>query len=177
MPVPIGWVYSPIFSLASSTIACTSTGELTVNVFRLQLEGNMPPSQYAFRLLCRVCSGLPLRGVDTVRDRHVDVYFFVGGSGSSVKLAGLMHGRLTHLSVSRKDIMMDWSLLQKGSKYPLLRNELIYGDRVYVSFSITSCFARDCNIGIFGGWLCQVYYFAMVSDPHHCLRDTCHSSG
>jgi len=29
---------------------------------------------------------------------------------------------------------MDWSLLQKGSKWPLLRNELFYGDRVYVYY-------------------------------------------
>ncbi|KAG9009095.1 hypothetical protein FRB94_012491 [Tulasnella sp. JGI-2019a] len=32
------------------------------------------------------------------------------------------------------DLSMDWSLLQKGSARPLLRRELVYGDRVYVYY-------------------------------------------
>lgn len=35
-----------------------------------------------------------------------------------------------------KDLLMDWSLLQNGTLWSLLRRELDYGDRVYVRLSV-----------------------------------------
>lgn len=44
-------------------------------------------------------------------------------------------GSLAELVKLSKDFSMDWSLLEPGSRYPLLRKELVYSNHVFVSFS------------------------------------------